>query len=87
MKIHGTNQSNFNPYKDILKNKTDSNQIKNKGDHLEISEEAKKMQQKKDVEKQRESHIQQIKQAIDQGEYEINFTKTAKKMIDFWSGK
>ncbi|HEY4602073.1 MAG TPA: flagellar biosynthesis anti-sigma factor FlgM [Cerasibacillus sp.] len=87
MKIHGTNQTNFNPYKDILKKQSQQKKLNNQEDQLEISSEAKKLQNKNKTNYHREVRIEQIKQSIDSGKYEIDYRKTAKKMIDFWTGK
>lgn len=87
MKIHGPNQTNFNPYKtqaqklDKIKNEI------SREDRLEISNQAKHLQEKNKATVLREEHVQEIKQAVQSGEYKINYEKTAKNMIDFWSGK
>lgn len=86
MKIHGPNQTNFNPYKNQAKK---IEKIKNEGnqkDRLEISTRAKHLQQTEQTSSKREKYIQEIKQAIDSGEYKINHEQTANKMIQFLKG-
>lgn len=87
MKIHGTNQTKFNPYKDLLNKQHQQKKLMNREDQLEISQEAQKLQSKNKTHYHREAKIEKIKQAIESGEYEIDYRQTAKKMIDFWTGK
>jgi len=87
LKIHGPNQTNINPYKhqahklDKIKNEVE------REDRIEISNQAKHLQQKNKATIKREKQVDEIKQAVQSGDYKINYEKTAKKMIDFWSGK
>lgn len=54
-------------------------------DQLEISSEAMKLQENTKVNAKREAYVQEIKSRVESGQYEINYEKTAQKMIDFWS--
>lgn len=54
-------------------------------DQLEISSEAMKLQENTKVNAKREAYVQEIKNRVESGQYEINYEKTAQKMIDFWS--
>ncbi|SFA88181.1 anti-sigma-28 factor, FlgM family [Lentibacillus halodurans] len=85
MKIYGSNQPNFNPYKNQLHKQLDYSKDANKKDQLEISSEGKKMLENEKPNAKRASYVQQIKDAVDKGEYQINYDKTAQNMIDFWS--
>ncbi|WP_164668079.1 flagellar biosynthesis anti-sigma factor FlgM [Virgibacillus doumboii] len=85
MKINGPNQTNFNPYKNQLQKQMDYSKDVNKKDQLEISNQAKQMLENEKPSAKRASYVQQIKETIDAGEYQINHEKTAQKMIDFWS--
>jgi len=87
MKIHGPNHTNFNPYKNQAQKLNKVKGEHQQEDRLEISSHAKHLQQSKKTSVEREKYVQDIKQAIDAGEYKINYEKTAKKMIDFWAGK
>lgn len=84
MKINGPNQTNFNPYKHQIQQQRDLKKGM-KQDQIEISNEAKKLLENDKADPKREAYIQEIKDKVDSGEYEINYEKTAEKMIDFWS--
>lgn len=84
MKINGPNQSNFHPYKQQLQQQAEHKQAKSHEDKLEISSEAKQLQENGEVSAERAAHVQEIKQAVDRGEYKTNHEQTAQKMIDFW---
>ncbi len=85
MKINGPNQTHFNPYNNQLQ-KHDSKVSQHKQqDQLEISSEAKELQESEKLHPKREAYLQQLKKDIQTGNYEINYEKTAQKMIDFWS--
>ncbi|QKY69944.1 flagellar biosynthesis anti-sigma factor FlgM [Lentibacillus sp. CBA3610] len=85
MKIYGPDQTNFNPYKNQLQKQNDYSKGTDKKDQLEISNQAKEMLENQKTDSTRASHVQQIKDAVDKGDYKINYEKTAQKMIDFWS--
>lgn len=86
MKIQGPNFSKINAYKNQLhvRNELKKESTK-KEDKLDISNEAKKLQVNKQPVEERKAHVQSIKRAVESGEYEIDYEKTARKMIDFWS--
>lgn len=86
MRIHGPNQTNFNPYREHANKSEKLQKDHNQEDHLEISSEAKELQGKTKPETQRAKHVQAIKNAVQSGKYEINHEKTAKQMVKFWSG-
>lgn len=85
MKIQGPNNSKLNPYIQQQQNHAKYKTTFNKQDQLEISVQAKKLQENGKAAHKREAYIQEIKQAIDTKEYQIDYEKTAQKMIDFWS--
>lgn len=87
MKIHGPKHTQYNPYKNQAQNMKDIKNKPNHKDRLEISSEAQQLQQKKQASLDREAYVQDIKQAVQSGNYKINHEKTAQKMIDFWTGK
>jgi len=82
MKIYGPNHSNINPYqnqKHIPKQETkQSNRLQ--PDQLEISDKALKMQQKDS----RQTYVNDIKQQVESGDYQVNAQETAKKLLNFW---
>ncbi|MBP1971173.1 negative regulator of flagellin synthesis FlgM [Virgibacillus natechei] len=87
MKINGPNQTNFNPYKNQMQKQADYKNEVNKKDQIEISSQAKQLQENEKPHVQRASYVQEIKNAVESGEYKVNPERTAEKMIDFWSKK
>jgi len=85
MKINETNHLKFNAYQNLIQKPTKNHEKVEKSDQLEISNEAKSMLEKHQPDKTREKHIQAIKEKVEAGTYEIDFEKTASKMIDFWT--
>lgn len=87
MKINGPNQTNFNPYKNQIQKQNEVKKEINKKDQIEISSHAKQLQENEKPNAKRAAYVQEIKNAVEAGEYKINHEKTAQKMIDFWSKK
>lgn len=85
MKINGPNQSNFNPYNKIMQKQVEQKRTVAKQDQIEISPEAKQLQESVKTNTQRTEYVQSIKNQIESGNYTIDPEKIAKKMIDFWS--
>ncbi|MGP4061263.1 flagellar biosynthesis anti-sigma factor FlgM [Halobacillus litoralis] len=87
MKINGPNQTNFNPYqKQVNKQESMKNQQKSE-DKVEISNQAKQMQESGKPDPARQKLVNQIKADVDTGNYRVDSQATAKKMFDFWSSK
>ncbi len=59
----------------------------NKNDQLQISNEAKKLQQNEKVDPARLERVEQIKQSVESGEYTVDPKQTAKKMLQFWNNQ
>lgn len=87
MKINGHNQTQFNPYKNQAQKLEKMKSDIQKQDRLEISNQAKHLQQTNQVSEKREKYVQNIKDEVQSGEYKFNYEKTAQKMINFWKGK
>jgi negative regulator of flagellin synthesis FlgM len=87
LRINGSNQPNFNPYKNILQKQAEVKREINKQDQIEISKEAKQLQDSERPNKKRAEYVQSIKDLVQSGEYKVEPEKTAKKMIEFWSNK
>ncbi|MGM8212549.1 flagellar biosynthesis anti-sigma factor FlgM [Virgibacillus sp. W0430] len=85
MKIQGTNLPKLNAYKQQLQKPAHRQQEANRNDQINISNEAKQLQESSITNLRRSEYIQEIKRAVEAGEYTINVEKTAQKMIDFWS--
>lgn len=63
------------------------NPSKQNRDKVEISNEAKKMQQGNNIDAARQEKIDALKKKVESGTYHVDPEKTAKKFHDFWSGK
>ncbi|WP_085991346.1 flagellar biosynthesis anti-sigma factor FlgM [Oceanobacillus senegalensis] len=88
MKINGPHHTNFNnPYKRILQEQVEIKKGIKKEDQIEISTEAKQLQENGGLNNKRAEYVQSIKNQIDSGEYQVNPEKVAKKMVDYWSNK
>lgn len=83
MKIQGPNPL-INAYKQQRQNHI-TNKNKHQKDQLNISTEAKKLQQHKHYNIERSKYVDEIKQLVQSGEYKVEHDKTAQKMIDFWT--
>lgn len=85
MKINGPNQTNFNPYKQQIQKQSELTKGAKQKDRIEISNEAKQLQESGKTNEKRAAYVQEIKQAVDSGEYKVNPEKAAQKMLQFWS--
>lgn len=84
MKINGPNHMNFNPYKQQLQKQADVQKASLRSDELQISKEALKLQEQGKPSEKRAAMVQDIKQRVENGDYQLDIEKTASKMIDFW---
>lgn len=85
LKINGTNPANFNPYNKQLNAQENLRKAKTRKDQLEISPQAKQLQEQEKPQPERAAYVEKIKKAYESEEYKVDFAKTAQKMIDFWS--
>lgn len=87
MKINSIQSLKTNPYqKKLARERLETKSNKNERDKLEISTEAKKLLTGAET-TDREKRIQEIKTLIESGSYEINYTRTAEKLLNFWKAK
>ncbi|MFD2705633.1 flagellar biosynthesis anti-sigma factor FlgM [Salibacterium lacus] len=56
-------------------------------DKVEISSQAKQMQQSGDIETARSERIEELKNDVRSGNYKFDAQESAQKFLDFWSGK
>ncbi|MBU9711767.1 flagellar biosynthesis anti-sigma factor FlgM [Evansella tamaricis] len=54
-------------------------------DRLDISLEAKKMQESSKFSAERQEKVDQVKAKIENGTYEVNAREVAKKFYDYWN--
>lgn len=84
MKINGPNQTNWNPYQKQINQQKQVQQNPNQ-DKLEISKEAKSMQESGKVASPRSERVAGIKAQVDNGTYKPDPSVIAKKMVNFFS--
>lgn len=85
MKIQGPNSTSINPYKKQLQKQQQTQQKQTYKDQLNISKEAKQLQESNQLTKERAAYVQDIKKLVDSGQYEVKHEEVAQKMIDFWT--
>lgn len=85
MKIQGPQFKPIHAYKQQLEQNKRSHQQYQRKDELNISAKAKRLQETDKATQKRAAYLQQIKHDIETGKYQINYEKTAEKVIDFWS--
>lgn len=84
MKINGMNHANgIHSYKKAVE-KLHGAQGAKRRDQLEISSEAKQLQQKSQYAAERQEKIDAIKKKVDTGQYSVDAQKVAKKFYEFW---
>ncbi|WP_240374383.1 flagellar biosynthesis anti-sigma factor FlgM [Bacillus piscicola] len=88
MKINPLGSAN-NPYqKRMDAQRIDKENISRQPkDKVEISKEAKSMQQGKSIDTLRQEKVERLKQQVESGEYTIDPKKTANKFYRHWTGK
>ncbi|QDP41284.1 flagellar biosynthesis anti-sigma factor FlgM [Radiobacillus deserti] len=87
MKIQGPNHSNFNPYTKQIQRQQEIRKEIAKEDKVQISNQAKQLQENTKPDPARLEKIEQLKQAVEAGSYQVDAKETAKKMLNFWSNK
>lgn len=84
MKIFGPGQTRINAYQNHQKVQVEKNKKTNREDQLQISKEAKHLQES-EVTSKRDAFIEKIKEDVQADRYKINYEKTAQKLINYWS--
>lgn len=86
MKINNIGQVNINPYNRQME-KMEGIAKASKRDKLEISTEAKELQKGNPIELERKQFVEELKNKVDSGQYEIEPKKIAEKMYSFWNNE
>lgn len=87
MKIQGSNPL-INAYKNQFHHQKEVKKNQMQSDRLDISLEAKELHGKDgEHNMERVKYVEQIKDRVQSGEYKIDYERTAKKMIAFWSNR
>lgn len=87
MRINPIHSMNTNPYKKVIEADAEKQAMKKGRDKLEISSEAKELLQSSEWSSEREKRINELKKLIESGSYELNYKKTAEKLLDHWKNK
>ncbi len=85
MKINNVQQSIVNPYKaNQMKAEQLEQKAKMKTDKLEISSEAKQLSEISSFTVERNERVQQLKEQVQAGNYEVDAEKLASSMLNFY---
>lgn len=84
MKINQTNLSAINPYKKQM-NKMTSLEKKSQRDVVEISNEAKQLQEKSPITQEREAKVEALKQQVQSGNYIVDAKKVATSILNYYN--
>ncbi|MED4350968.1 flagellar biosynthesis anti-sigma factor FlgM [Schinkia azotoformans] len=84
MKINHFGPVNMNPYKKQIE-KIDRLQKTISSDQIQISTEAMELQKGSRIETERQAKVDELKNKIESGEYQVNPREVAKKMYEFWN--
>ncbi|WP_144697841.1 flagellar biosynthesis anti-sigma factor FlgM [Fictibacillus phosphorivorans] len=85
MRINHFNSIQNNPYTKQVPHMKD-NHVKDayKKDEIQISDEAKKLLSSSKFEQDRTNKVNEIKQQVDRGTYQVNVSKTAASIIQYY---
>ncbi|MBB6282013.1 MULTISPECIES: flagellar biosynthesis anti-sigma factor FlgM [Geobacillus] len=84
MKIHPIGPMNVNPYQRQLAKTERLAAGKGPGDQVEISKEAKELQEAASWEQARQTKLDELRQQIENGTYTVDPKAVAKRMIDYY---
>ena len=87
MKINSTGFNKIQFYQNQLKIADNQQSKQQKEDQVEISSQAKDLQSASKILSDREERVQQLKQQVQEGSYEINPSIIAEKMINYFNKK
>lgn len=86
MKIDGFKTPAVNPYRNNQMNINQAKQANEmKTDKLEISSEAKKLSATTPIETERQQRVQQLKAQVQSGDYQVDATKLASNMLNYFN--
>ncbi|MFB9973264.1 flagellar biosynthesis anti-sigma factor FlgM [Allobacillus sp. SKP2-8] len=88
MKINPLNNPKINAYKPQIQQQQQQTQSKNQAtDQVEISKEAKQLQQSNPIVEARQKKVESLKREVQNGTYQLDPKQTAEKMVEFWNGR
>ena len=87
MKINNLGQMGVNPYRKQMEKPAQQNNSAAKSDKVEISSEAKGLQEMSQFQQTRNEKVAQLKIAVQNGTYQVDAKAVAAKMTDFYFNK
>jgi negative regulator of flagellin synthesis FlgM len=85
MRINQYNSIQSNPYKKQTSDwQQEKSQLLYKKDEIQISDEAKKLLSSSKFEQDRAEKVSELKSRIKNGTYQIDSSKTAQTILNFW---
>lgn len=88
MKINNLGTSGINPYKRQMNKLDATNKAAHQAtDKIEISSAAKEMQHVSQISAQRQARVEELKNQVQSGSYEVKPADIARSMIDFFTNK
>ncbi len=84
MKINPYSQIQ-NVYRKQVEKQQPKSDVSQKRDQLQISNEAKLMQQETRISTERKERVEALKAQVNAGEYKVNAEDVARKFYDFWN--
>lgn len=84
MKINPLNNPKINAYKQHIQKQQETQSKHQATDQVQISKEAQHLQQSNPIVEARQEKVEQIKQQVQNGTYELDAKQTAEKIIEFW---
>lgn len=84
MKINNMGSINTNPYRKQIE-KAERLQKSANTDKIQISSEAMELQKGSRIETERQAKVEELKNKIESGDYQVNPHEVAKKMYEFWN--
>ncbi|WP_096156597.1 flagellar biosynthesis anti-sigma factor FlgM [Bacillus sp. FJAT-45066] len=87
MKINNIGQMGVNPYRKQMEKPVQQSNTGPKSDKVEISSEAKGLQETSQFQEARTEKVAQLKIAVQNGTYQVDVKQVAAKMTDYYFGK
>ncbi|PLT35711.1 flagellar biosynthesis anti-sigma factor FlgM [Bacillus sp. V5-8f] len=87
MKINNIGPSGVNPYNRNFNKIENTKASGMKADKLEISSQAKELQNSSQIPEQRQARVDELKKQLENGTYKVDANATAKSIIDFYFKK
>lgn len=84
MRIHNVYSTRINPYRSYANKDALNGKLNPKKDQVEISEEAKELQQNSSWMLERQNKVRELKEQVQNGNYKVDADAVAKSIYDFY---